>query len=129
MTESASEQAGQQPFYMIPEGQGVRFIQEIGGKSADQLEAEVKATGRAVTIYASDMLHSPKFEVLEKVTPQELLKAPVRAYGLPGNPTTRELLERIPKCRYGEGYVRFSYATEIHLIEKAMERIEKYLKR
>ena len=31
--------------------------------------------------------------------------------------------------RYGEGYVRFSYATEIHLIEKAMERIEKYLKR
>ncbi len=30
--------------------------------------------------------------------------------------------------RYGEGYLRFSYATEMHLIEEAMNRIEGFLK-
>jgi len=30
--------------------------------------------------------------------------------------------------KYGEGYIRFSYATKFNLIEKAMDRIEKYLK-
>ncbi len=30
---------------------------------------------------------------------------------------------------YGEGYVRFSYATKYELIEKAMDRIEKFLKK
>ena len=29
--------------------------------------------------------------------------------------------------KYGEGYLRFSYATKIELIKKAMERLEKYL--
>jgi len=29
---------------------------------------------------------------------------------------------------YGEGYIRFSYATKLFLIKKALERIEKYLK-
>ncbi len=29
--------------------------------------------------------------------------------------------------KYGEGYLRFSYATKFELIEKAMDRIEKYL--
>ncbi len=30
--------------------------------------------------------------------------------------------------KYGEGYIRCSYATDIHLIEKAMKRLEKFLK-
>jgi len=30
--------------------------------------------------------------------------------------------------RYGEGYIRFSYATDYKLIEKGMDRIEKFLK-
>jgi len=92
----------EQLFYMIPEGEGLRFNLDIGGKSAEQLEDEVKATGREVTIYASDMIHSPKFEVLGKITTQRLLKFPVRALGLLGNPTTTEILERIPQCQYGE---------------------------
>lgn len=31
--------------------------------------------------------------------------------------------------RYGEGYIRCSYATKYELIEKAMERLERYLKK
>ena len=31
--------------------------------------------------------------------------------------------------RYGEGYIRCSYATDIKLIEKAMDRLEKFLKK
>ncbi|QQG38633.1 MAG: pyridoxal phosphate-dependent aminotransferase [Candidatus Woesearchaeota archaeon] len=31
--------------------------------------------------------------------------------------------------KYGEGYIRCSYATDYHLIEKAMDRIETYLKK
>lgn len=103
-SQKAQPEAVEQPLHMIPEGEGVKFIQNIGGKSAEQLEVEVEATGREITTYASDMLHSPKFGVLEKVTPQKLLKAPVRAFGLPGIPTIRELFERIPQCRYGEEY-------------------------
>ena len=102
------EESVEKPFYMIPEGEVVKFIQEIGGKSAEQLEAEVKSTGREVTIYASDSIHSPKFEVLDEVTPQELAKFPVRALRFRGNPTTRQLYEKIPqtRCRIdGEEYI------------------------
>ncbi|MEK6840293.1 MAG: aminotransferase class I/II-fold pyridoxal phosphate-dependent enzyme, partial [Nanoarchaeota archaeon] len=31
--------------------------------------------------------------------------------------------------RYGEGYIRCSYATELHAIDEAMERLEKYVKK
>ena len=31
--------------------------------------------------------------------------------------------------RFGEGYIRFSYATKYALIEKAMDRIEKFLRK
>ena len=31
--------------------------------------------------------------------------------------------------RYGEGFIRFSYATNYSLIEKAIDRLEKFLKR
>ena len=31
--------------------------------------------------------------------------------------------------KFGEGYLRFSYATDYKLIKKAMERLEDYLKK
>ncbi|OGW74342.1 MAG: hypothetical protein A3J72_02985 [Nitrospirae bacterium RIFCSPHIGHO2_02_FULL_40_19] len=95
------QRAVEQPFYMIPEGLGVRFIREIGGKSADQLEVEAKGV-RTVTEYASDMIHNPKFTTLPKVTPQELIRLPVSALGLFGTPTTRQIFERAPQCRVGD---------------------------
>ena len=95
-------------FYAIPEGIGVISTLKIGGQSAGQLEAAVKATGREIDVYASDLIHSPQFEVLEEVTSQELLKLPVRALGLPDNPTTAEILERIPHCRYQYGDEKYA---------------------
>lgn len=105
-TDAKDQKTTEQSLFIIPEELGVQFTQKIGGKSPEQLEAEAKAD-REVTINASDMLHSPKFEVLEEVTPQDLLKFPVRALGLPGDPTIRQIFERIPQGRYGD------YALEI----------------
>jgi aspartate/methionine/tyrosine aminotransferase len=31
--------------------------------------------------------------------------------------------------KYGEGYIRFSYATDIKLIEKGLDKVEKFLRR
>ena len=101
LTAVAEPQKATESLYFIPEGVGVRWALEIGGKSADQLEVEAKGV-KTVTGYASDMIHNPKFTTLEKVTPVELIKLPVSALGLPGNPTTREIFERAPKCRVGD---------------------------
>ena len=93
--------AVEESLYLIPEGVGVRFTREIGGKSAEQLEAEAKSV-RNVSSYALDMMHNPKFTTLPEVTPVELIKLPVSALGLPGTPTTRQIFERAPKCRVGD---------------------------
>lgn len=92
--------AVEQPFFEISEDLVSRFTREIGGKPVEQLEAEAKAV-RNVSVYASDLMHSPKFEVLEDVISQELGKLPVLALGLPGTPTTRQIFARIPQCRVG----------------------------
>ena len=104
------EEAVERPFFVIPEGGGVKFTQNIGGKSPKQLEAENKATGREVTYGARNMLLSDEFDVLKEVTPQVLLKFPVRALGLPGTPTTTELYERIPQTQYGDYVLELSRA-------------------
>ncbi len=87
--------------YFIPEGVGVKWPLDIGGKPVDQLEAEAKSV-RTVSRYASDMMHNPKFTTLEEVTPVELIKLPVSALGLPGTPTTRQIFERAPQCKVGD---------------------------
>lgn len=93
--------AVEESLYFIPEGIGVRSILEIGGKPADQLEAEAKSV-RNVSGYALDMMHNPKFTTLLEVTPVELIKLPVSALDLPGNPTTKQIFERVPQCRVGD---------------------------
>ena len=79
----------------------VRSILDIGGKSVDRLEADVKRV-RNIGGYASDVVHNPKFTTLEKVTPIEIIKLPVSALGLDGTPTTKQVLGRIPQCRVGD---------------------------
>jgi len=91
----------EESFYFIPEGVGIRSTLEIGGKSAEQLEAGVKSVGNA-SEYSLDMMHNPKFTTLEKVTPVELIKLPVSAFGLPGTPTTRQIFERAAHSRIGD---------------------------
>ncbi|OGE26884.1 hypothetical protein A3C32_01680 [Candidatus Daviesbacteria bacterium RIFCSPHIGHO2_02_FULL_41_14] len=93
-----AQRLAEESLYFIPEGVGVRWPLEIGGKPADQLEAEAKRV-RTLSEYALDMAHNPKFTTLEKVTPVELIKLPVSALGLPGTPTTRQIFERVPQCR------------------------------
>lgn len=84
--------------YEIPEGIGIRFNREIGGKTAEQLEVEAKAVRR---VYVSDIMHSPKFGTLKEVTLQELIKLRVKDLGLPRTPTTKQIFERAAHSRIG----------------------------
>ena len=45
------------------------------------------------------------------------------------NKTKVAVVPGIEFGNYGEGFVRFSYATKYELIEKALERIEKFLRK
>lgn len=85
--------AVEQPFYIIPEGIGIRITRDIGGKPVERLKTEAKKV-RIVTEYALDMMYSPKFSTLEEVTSQELIKLRVQDLGLTGTPTTKEVFER-----------------------------------
>lgn len=90
----------EQLLFVIPEGTGIRFTRNIGGKPMEQLEAEAKGVGN-VNRYGMDILHNPKFTTLEKVTPQELIKLRVQDLGLAGTPTTEQVLERATHSRIG----------------------------
>lgn len=92
--------AVEQPFFEITEDLGIRFTREVGGKSVEQLEAEAKSV-RNVSAYALDMAHNPKLTTLEEVTPQELIKLRVQELGLPGTPTTKQIIERATHSKIG----------------------------
>ncbi len=47
------------------------------------------------------MIHNPKFTTLPEVTPVELIKLPVSAFGLSGIPTTEQIVERATHSRIG----------------------------
>lgn len=97
-----SQKAVEQPFYTIPEGIGVRSTLEIGGKSAQQLEEELKQRGINVSSYAREMMHSSTFTTLEEPTAIELLKLRVQDLGLSGTPITKQIFERAQRSKVGE---------------------------
>lgn len=46
-------------------------------------------------------MHNPKFTTLEEVTLQELIKLRVQDLGLPGTPTTKQIIGRATHSRIG----------------------------
>lgn len=86
------QQAGIEHVYRsFPEGRIIMQKLEIGGKSRQQLESELKAAGINITDYAQDMLNSPDFTTLPQKDDVDLVRLRVQDLGLKGTPTTDEV--------------------------------------
>lgn len=78
----------------FPEGKIHRESLEIGGKTAQQLEAELEKAGVNISSYARDMLHSPNFTTLPNSEPLEIVRLTVGDLGFTEIATTEQIYER-----------------------------------
>lgn len=77
----------------FPEGKIRLDDVEIGGKSAEQLEKEIKQIGQ-ISRYAKDMLHSYGFTTLENPTSLGIVRLKVRDLGFSEWTTTDQIYKR-----------------------------------
>ena len=80
---------------------------EVGGKSKDQLLAELKAGGYDVSDWAKDIMSKPAWKPGKKQT-VKFARAKISELGFTKNPTTREVWARIQElghnlCEPGDG--------------------------
>lgn len=73
----------------FPEGKIEKYQIEIGGKTKEQLEQEMKE--RNITSYGQDLLDSPDFVISEKVKNTDLLKLTVNGLGFLNGATIDEI--------------------------------------
>lgn len=73
---------------------GVIQTVEIGGKTADWLEEELRQAGVNISSFAQDMLHSPNFTTLKELQRLETVWVKVQDLGLSGTPTTGQIYDR-----------------------------------
>jgi len=89
-------------------GEFAPFLEiEVGGKSKDELLAEIEANGMFASDYAKDIMSKPAWKLgeHEKV---KFAKVKVRDLGFTKNPTTKEIWNRIEElghslCEPGDG--------------------------
>lgn len=77
----------------FPEGKIRRDVIEIGGKSKEQLERELKQRGINISAYAEDMLHSQDFTTLNTPVNIDTVRLKVQDLGFKSSetPTTDEV--------------------------------------
>ncbi|OGE44067.1 hypothetical protein A3B45_05235 [Candidatus Daviesbacteria bacterium RIFCSPLOWO2_01_FULL_39_12] len=86
------QQAGIEHVYTsFPEGKIRMQKLEIGGKSKQQLVAEMKQQGINIYEYAQQMIDSPDFTTLPQKDDIDLVRLTVQDLGLKGTPTTDEV--------------------------------------
>jgi hypothetical protein len=78
----------------FPEGEVKRWELEIGGKTVEQLEQEMKEKDINISDYAQDMLHSPEFNTLPNPENIRLVRVTVKDFGLKNRATTQEIYNR-----------------------------------
>lgn len=78
----------------FPEGKIIRETVEIGGKTREQLEQELKQAGINISSYAEDMLHSRDFTTLKESQVLHTIRLRVRDLGLEGTPTINQVYAR-----------------------------------
>lgn len=78
----------------FPEGKIRRDTIEIGGKSKQQLEKELKQAGINISSYAEDIFHNQYFNTLNTPINIDTVRLKVQDLGLKGNPTTDEVYAR-----------------------------------
>lgn len=75
----------------FPEGKVRKSDLEIGGKTKDELVAELKAKGIKISDYAQDMLDSPDFTSQPNPEQIDLVRLKVRDLGFPDGATTDQI--------------------------------------
>lgn len=98
----------------FPERKIRRQAVEIGGKSKDQLKAELKKAGVNITSYTDDMINSPDFITLKNPQTLDTVMASVQDMGLKGTPTTDQVYARAKEL----GWELCPPETGVHLILK-----------
>jgi hypothetical protein len=78
----------------FPEGKIIFDTIEIGGKSAEQLEAEIKKIGGLINLCAKSMLHSQDFTTLKNPTSLDIVRLKVSDLGFDSLATTDQIYKR-----------------------------------
>lgn len=78
----------------FPEGKIRRQQIEIGGKTREQLQQELKQNGVNVSSYAEDMMKSPDFATLPVAQMLDTIRLKVGDLGLSGYPTTDQVYKK-----------------------------------
>ena len=79
----------------FPEGRIVKSTIEIGGKSKEELEKELKANKIQISNYAKEMLKHKDFTTAKKLESTDMVRLKVGDLGLSQNPTTDQIYEKI----------------------------------
>lgn len=75
----------------FPEGKIRKSELEIGGKTAEELETELKEKNIYISSYAQDMLHSPDFATLSNPEQIDTVRLKVQDLGFPDGATTDQI--------------------------------------
>ncbi|MEK7194505.1 MAG: hypothetical protein AAB660_02350 [Patescibacteria group bacterium] len=78
----------------FPEGKIRRQQVEIGGKTKEQLQNEMKQAGVNISSYAEDMMKSPNFTTLPVAQALDTVRLKVGDLGLSGYPTTDQVYRK-----------------------------------
>lgn len=79
----------------FPEGKIVKSVIEIGGKTKNELVAEMKSKNIQINGYAQSMLDSKDFTTAKKPEPTDLVRLKVGDLGFGSNPTTDQIYQKI----------------------------------
>ncbi|MBU3934801.1 hypothetical protein KKC00_02470 [Patescibacteria group bacterium] len=79
----------------FPEGKIVRSTIDIGGKTKNELVAEMKGKNIQISGYTQSMLDSKDFTTAKKAEPTDLVRLKVGDLRLEGNPTTEQIYTKI----------------------------------
>ncbi len=82
-------------YMAFPEGKIVRSTIEIGGKTKNELVAEMKGKNIQINGYAQSILDSKDFITAKKSEPTDLVRLKVGDLGLKGDPTTDQIYQKI----------------------------------
>ena len=78
----------------FPEGKIQRYQTEIGGKTKEQLKAELAEKRIYVSDWANQLMESKDFTVLQSTEQADLVRLTVKDLGFPGGATTDEIYKK-----------------------------------
>ena len=78
----------------FPEGKITRYQTEIGGKTKDQIKAELKEKNIYVSDWANQLMEKEDFTILQSTETADLVRLTVKDLGFPDGATTDEIYQK-----------------------------------